>query len=180
MSMMLASGLASSASLGLRLPIHENSSALGQYRHPWGCVYHYVRIKARVLLGFHAFCSKTKERASAPSRRPAAARTFRRLSAGLDTIMNCILPHGGVFVLFSLESRCYDDFAPFFWKNLGFLVFSSRKPRSARARVMISRLFSRKTREFVPFLLENRGAPARVLFFPRKLLVDGFAFGQYR
>ena len=47
MSMMLASGLASSASLRLRLPIHENSSALGQYRHPWGCVYHYVRIKAR-------------------------------------------------------------------------------------------------------------------------------------
>ena len=83
------------ASLGLRLPIHENSSALGQYPHPWGCVYHYVRF----------FVLKTKERASAPSRRPAAARTFRRLSAGLDTSTNCILPHGGVFVLFSLESR---------------------------------------------------------------------------
>ena len=45
--------------------------------------------------------------------------------------------------------------------------------------MMISRLFSRKTQDFVPFLLENRGARARA-FFPRKLLVDGFAFGQYR
>ena len=36
--------------------------------------------------------------------------------------------------------------------------------RGARACVMISRFFSRKTQEFVPFLLENRGA--RACFFP--------------
>ena len=75
MSMMLASWAASSASLGLRLPIHENSSALGQYRHPWGCVYHYVRIKARVLLGFRAFCSKNQG---------ARERSFKETGCGQD------------------------------------------------------------------------------------------------